>query len=107
MSTQNQSNNERGLCPIDEIDNAIEMAEKSREHFQQIALLNGIVLETEVEVFPGIHLVPFPASLGKKGKEIPHYVSKWASTVGIDYFSDKIQLIKIFGVKTPSFKAGM
>ena len=93
MSTQNQSDRERASCTVDEIDSAIEMAEKSRKHFQQIALLKGIVLETEIEVFPGVRLVPFPPSLGKKGTEIPRYVSEWASTVGIDYFFHKTQLI--------------
>lgn len=61
--------------------------------YDTVVLLDGIVLETEVEVFLGIHLTPFPASLGKKGKEIPRYVSEWASTVGIDYFFNKTQLI--------------
>lgn len=93
MSTLNQSNYQNTLLTDDEINRAIEMAEKSRKHFQQIALLNGIGLEIEVEVFPGIRLVPLPPSLGKKGTEIPRYVSKWASTVGIDYFFHKTQLI--------------
>ncbi|MXY27345.1 hypothetical protein F4Y59_04165, partial [Candidatus Poribacteria bacterium] len=78
IPTQPDRQNRPGID--DDINHAIEMAEKSREHFQQIALLNGIVLETEMEVFPGVRLIPFPPSLGKRGKEIPRYVSKWAST---------------------------
>ena len=94
MSTPNQSDCERSSCLIDERDSAIKMAEKSRKHFQQIALLNGIVLETEIEVFPGIHLVPFPSSLGKRGKEIPRYISERAPAAGgIEYFFHKTQLI--------------
>lgn len=94
MSTQNQSNHQNTPLADDEINREIEMAEKSREHFQQIVLLNGIVLETETEVFPGIRLIPFPASLGKKGKEIPRYLSEWVPTVGgIDYFFHKTPLI--------------
>ena len=69
------------------------MAEESRKHFQGIAVLDGIVLETEIEVFPGVHLVPLPPSLGKKGAEIPRYVSDWASTVSIESFFHKTQLI--------------
>ena len=58
-----------------------------------VVLLDGIVLENEVEVFSGVHLVPFSPSFGKKGKEIPRYVFEWASTVGIDYFFHKTQFI--------------
>ena len=43
MSTQNQSDCKGASCSVDEIDNAVEMAEKNRKHFQQIALLSGIV----------------------------------------------------------------
>ena len=93
MNTQNQSDCQNTPLTDDEITQAIEMAEKSRKHFQQIALLKGIRLETEIEVFPGVRLVPFPASLGKRGKEIPRYISKWASTVGIEYFFHKTQFI--------------
>ena len=93
MCIQNQSDRQNTPCTGDDINRAIEMAEESRKHFQQIALLNGIVLEAEIEVFPGVRLVPCPASLGKRGKEIPRYISEWASTVGIDYFFHKTQLI--------------
>ena len=59
-----------------------------------VVLLDGIVLENEVEVFPGICLVPFPQSLGKKGKEIPSYISEWAPAAGgIKYFFNKTQFI--------------
>lgn len=93
MITQNQSDCQNTPLTDDEINCAIEMAEKSRKHFQQIALLNGIVFEAKIEVFPGVRLVPFPASLGKKGKEIPRYISEWVSTVGIEYFFRKTQFI--------------
>lgn len=94
MSIPNQVDYQNTLCTDGDINHAIEMAEKSRQHFQQIALLNGIVLETEMEVFPGVRLIPFPASLGKKGKAIPRYLSKWVPTVGgIDYFFYKTPLI--------------
>ena len=93
MSIQNQSDRQNTPCTDDDINRAIEEAEKSRKHFQQIALLKGIVLEAEIEVFPGVRLVPFPASLGKKGKEIPRYISEWVSTVGIEYFFRKTQFI--------------
>ena len=92
MGTQNQSDHQDTSGTVDEIDDPIKMAEETRKHFRQIILLKGIVLETEIEVFPGIRLVPF-WRLGKRGKEIPRYVSEWASVAGIDYFSDKTQLI--------------
>ena len=93
MSTQNQSDCQNTPLTDDEINRAIEEAENARDSFQYIRLLDGIVLQDEVEIFPGIRLVPFPPSLGKRGEKIPRYVSKWASTVGIDYFSYKTQLI--------------
>ena len=94
MSIQNQSDRQNTSCTDDDINRAIEAAEKSRDSFQNIALLDGIMIEAEVEVFPGIRLVPFPPSLGKKGKEIPRYVSEWAPIAGgIEYFFDKTQLI--------------
>ena len=66
----------------------------SEDIYVYVRLLNGIVLENEVEVSPGIRLVPFPSSLGKKGKEIPRYVSEWSSTAGgIGCFFNKTQLI--------------
>lgn len=84
MSLQNQ----------DEINRVIEEAENARSSFQQILLLDGIVLQDKVEVFPGIHLVPLPRSLGKKGEKIPRYVSEWAPAArSIDYFFHKTQLI--------------
>ena len=86
MSIQNQSDRPNAPCTDDNISRAIEEVEESPGTFQHVPLLDGIVLETEVEVFPGIRLVPFPPSLGKKGTEIPRYISKWTSTVGIDYF---------------------
>ena len=92
MSIQNQSDRQNTPLTDEDINRAIAIAEENRKHFQQIILLSKMVLETEIEVFPGIRLVPFPP-LGKRGKEIFHYVSKWASTVGIDYFFDKTQLI--------------
>ncbi len=36
--------------------------------YDTLVLLGGIVLENEVEVFPGIHLIPFPSTLGEKGE---------------------------------------
>ena len=94
MSTQNQSDCQNAPDTDDEVNRAIEMAEKSRKHFQQIVLLNGIGLETKIEVFPGVRLVPVLSSLGKKGKEIPRYLSEWAPAAGsIEYFFDKTQLI--------------
>ena len=93
MGTQNQSDHQDTSGTVDEIDDPIKMAEESRKHFQGIAVLDGIVLETEIEVFPGVYLVPLPPSLGKKGAEIPRYVSDWASTVGIESFFHKTQLI--------------
>ena len=93
MSTQNQSDRQNTPLTDDDISRAIEVAEKSRDSFQHVPLLDGIVLEGEVEFIPGVRLVPFPPSLGKKGKEIPRYVSEWASTVGIDYFFYRTQLI--------------
>ena len=93
MSTQNQPDRQNTPLTDDEIDRLIEEAENARTSFQQILLLDGIVLQDEVEVFPGIRLVPFPPSLGKRGKEIPYYVSERASTEGIAYFFHKTQLI--------------
>ena len=93
MSTQNQSNHQSTPLTDDEINPEIEMAEKSRDSFQYILLLDGIVLQDEVEIFSGIRLVPFPRSLGKRGEKIPRYVSERASIVGIDYFFHKTQLI--------------
>ena len=93
MGTQNQSDHHDTSGTVDEIDDPIKMAEKSRKHFQGIAVLDGIVLETEIEVFPGVCLVPFPPSLGKRGAEIPRYISDRASTVGIESFFNKTQLI--------------
>lgn len=61
--------------------------------YDNVVLLNGIVLENEVEIFPGIRLVPFPSTLGKKRKEIPRYVSEFSSAVGINYFFHKTQFI--------------
>lgn len=69
MNTQNQSDRERVSGMGNDINRVMEMAEKSRKYLQQIALLSGIILEAEIEVFPGMRLVPFPPSLGKK--EIP------------------------------------
>ena len=93
MGTQNQSDHQDTSGTVNEIDDPIKMAEESRKHFQGIAVLDGIVLETEIEIFPGVCLVPFPPSLGKRGAEIPRYISDWASTVGIEYFFFKTQLI--------------
>ena len=93
MSTQNQSDHQDTSGTVDEIDDVIKMAEESRKHFQGIAVLDGIVLETKIEIFPGVCLAPFPASLGKKGAEIPRYISDWASTVGTNSFFNKTQLI--------------
>lgn len=93
MDTSNQSDHQNTPLTDDEVNRAIQEAEKSSKHFQQIALLNGIVLETEIEIFPGVRLVPFTPSLGKRGEKIPRYVSEWASTIGIDYFFHKTQLI--------------
>ena len=52
MATQNQSNCQNIPLTEDEINRAIETTEKSRDSFQRIVLLDGIVLENEVEVFP-------------------------------------------------------
>lgn len=92
MSVQNQSDLKNPPLTDDE-NRAREEAVNARDSFQYIWLLDGIVLQDEVEIFPGIRLVPFPLSLGKRGEKIPRYVSKWASTVGIDYFFYKTQLI--------------
>lgn len=94
MSTRNQSNHQNTPLTDDEINRAIEEAENARDSFQYIRLLDGIVLQDEVEVFPGIHLVPVLSSLGKREKEIPRYISEWApKEAGVDYFFDKTQLI--------------
>lgn len=70
------------------------MSEINHSSFQTFFLLNGIVLENEVEVFQGIRLVPFPSTLGKKRKNIPRYVSDWfPSAGGIEYFFNKTQFI--------------
>ena len=59
-----------------------------------VILLNGIVLENEVEVFQGVRLVPFPSTLGKKRENIPRNVSEWYPAAGsIRYFLNKTQLI--------------
>ena len=89
MGTQNQSDHQDTSGTVNEIDDPIKMAEESRKHFQGIAVLDGIVLETEIEIFPRVCLVPFPPSLGKRGAEIPRYISDWASTVGMEYFFSK------------------
>ena len=93
MSVQNQSDLKNP--PLTDNENrVIEEAENARSSFQQILLLDGIVLQDKVEVFPGIHLVPLPRSLGKKGEKIPRYVSERAPAVeGIEYFFHKTQLI--------------
>ncbi|MDE0397839.1 MAG: HEPN domain-containing protein [Candidatus Poribacteria bacterium] len=92
MNIKKQSDRQNTPLTDDEINRAIEEAENARDSFQYIWLLDGIVLQDEIEIFPGIRLVPFPRSLGKRGEKIPRYVSKWASTVGIDYFFHKTQL---------------
>ena len=90
MNIQNQSDCQNTSCTNDDINRAIEVAEKSRDSFQHILLLDRIVLQAEIEVFPGIRLVPFPPS----GTEIPRYISEWAPAAGgIDYFFHKTQLI--------------
>ena len=62
--------------------------------YDNVVLLNRIVLENEVEIFSGIRLVPFPPTLGKKGENIPRYVSEWSPAAGgIRYFFYKTQLI--------------
>ena len=93
MSTQNQSDCQNTPVPDNESNLAIEDAENAHGSFQNIPLLNGIVLESEVQVFPGVRLVPFPLSL-KKGTEIPRYISEWAPAAGgIEYFFRKTQFI--------------
>ena len=94
MSIQNQFACQNTPCVDDDINKGIEAAENSRGPFQHITLLDGIVLKAEVEVFPGMRLVPFPPSLGKKGMEIPRYVSERVPAAGgIEYFFHKTQLI--------------
>ena len=94
MSIQNQSACQNTPCVDDNINKGIEAAENSRDSFQHITLLDGIVIEAEVEVFPGMRLVPFPPSLGKKGTQIPRYVSERVTAAGgIEYFFNKTQLI--------------
>ena len=62
--------------------------------YDNVVLLNGIVLENDVEFLSGIRLVPFPSTLGKKRKNIPRYVSEWYPAAGgIRYFFNKTQLI--------------
>lgn len=102
MSRQNQSSLQNTSDSTDDINSAIKWVEKIRDSFQYIVLLDGIVLESEVEIFPGGRLVPFPLSLGKRGEKIPRYVSERISTLGIDCFFHKTQLI-IDPSKLPEF----
>ena len=105
MSIQNQFACQNTPCVDDDINQGIEAAENSRGSLQRLTLLDGIVLKAEVEVFPGVRLVPFPPSLGKKGSEIPRYVSEAASTVGIRSFFYKTQVI-IDSPKSSAFNCG-
>ena len=66
------------------------MTQHSRNSLS-VALLDGIVLQTEVEVFPGVRLVPFPPL--KRGQEIPLYAAEWISVTGGLYFLRKTQLL--------------
>lgn len=66
------------------------MTQQSRNSLS-VALLHGIVLQTEVEVFPGVRLVPFPPL--KRGQEIPLYAAEWISVTGGLYFQRKTQLL--------------
>lgn len=45
--------------------------EETYGYFQYMALLEGITLETEIQVFEGLRLVPLPRSTS----ELPHYLS--------------------------------
>ena len=93
MRIQNQSDHQNTPGPDSESNLVIEEDENAHDSFQNIPLLDGIVMESEVEVFPGVRLVPLPPSL-KKGTEIPRYISEWASAAGsIGYFFRKTQFI--------------
>lgn len=57
--------------------------------FQNIALLDGIRLKTEMDVFDGIRLIPLPRSTS----ELPHYVRSHLPDVPKDFFSGKTLLL--------------
>lgn len=78
MSIQNQSDCQNTPLTDDKYNRVMEETEHMRDSFQHIPLLDGIVLQDEVEIFPGIRLVPVLSSLGKREKEIPRYISEWA-----------------------------
>ncbi len=94
MNKKNQSNYQSSSCASEDNDSVIEEVESSRRSFEHIVLLDGIILKDEVEVLPGVRLVPCLPSLGRQEKEIPRYVSEWAPLVGgIGCFFDKTRVI--------------
>ena len=76
------------------VENAVLVVERSTKNkngpFQKVVLLDGISLKREIEVFPGIRLVPLPSSI----EDFPHYLSDYVySTRDINRFFHKTQLI--------------
>ncbi len=57
--------------------------------FQDIALLDGIRLKREINVFEGIRLIPLPRSTS----ELPYYLRNYLHDVPKDFFSGKTLLV--------------
>ena len=57
--------------------------------FQDVALLEGIKLESEIQVFEGIRLIPLPRSTS----ELPYYLRNHLHDVPKDFFSGKTLLV--------------
>ena len=57
--------------------------------FQDIALLEGIKLASEIQVFDGIRLIPLPNSTS----ELPYYLRNHLHDVPKDFFSSKTLLV--------------
>ncbi len=62
--------------------------------FQDIALLEGIKLASEIQVFDGIRLIPLPNSTS----ELPYYLRNHLHDVPKDFFSGKTLLVVDYSV---------
>ena len=67
--------------------------------FQDVALLQGITLETEIQVFEGIRLVPLPHSIS----DYPHYLTNLSSVDIPTYFCPDGTLLIIDHSISPIF----
>ena len=55
MHKKNQSNHQSSSYTSEDIDSVIAAVESSHHSFQHIVLLDGIVLQDEVEILPGVN----------------------------------------------------